>query len=973
MSGLFGKTNAQSKPVAIAALNVQTSSYGKPVPIVYGTNRITGNLIWYGDFRSVLISTGGSSGKGGLFATGGGGSQQYNYYASFMFGLCEGLVGSIGTLWVSKEVTTLAAKGGILATGAVAQAPWGYLTSVHPSEADTYSGMAYIAFQNYPLGTSAETPQFSAEVRGLLSNNNVYAGQDALADEVIEDFLERSGFPSAYIGDLTDARNYWLAMGFFISPALDEQRQAMEWLQEWMDTLNAEFVWSGGELTIVPYADSVVSGNGATFSPDMNPQYDLNDDHFICEEDEDPVTIERSDMPDAYNRLPIEYNSYVNQYNIETFTAEDPAHIDQYGIRTASTLPCHHVSDADTAQTMAYLKLWRSIYIEKGNVYKFRLPWNFIRLDPMDLVTITDAGLGLDHKLVRIKTISEDEDGVLSFEAEDVPGQVALPALYSTQGTTRYAADYNADPGNVNIPVIFETPLALVQASDIELCLAVSGGADWGGCFVWVSTDDTTYLNIGQIDTGARQGLLLDTLATFIPVTTTIDTTGTLSIDMTQSRGTFNNAATAADSLNMNTLCYVDGELIAYGNDELTALYNYDLTYLNRGCYNSPINSHSAGTQFLRFDSSVFRYSLDQSRVGQTLYFKFQSYNNFKGGVQDLSALPSYQYDVTGSALLADLPNPANVTVNYLSNVAQINWDGVTDIRTPLLYEVRKGADFNSAQMIGRTANKSFPVYGAGTYWISALFITPFGVAVYSPVPPSIIVSAANLPRNIVNEWDEKVTSWSGTITNASVVGGNLVTTAGELSAEYEIPTGHIIAGNYVMNGRVTINWESSAASEASDMVLIPDVPAIADMTFAAEQGLVMVIPQINMSQDGTTWDGWQNWVAGVYTFKAIKFRLVATIYNSDYQAVISGFSFMVDIDDLVQRGTVPTSGTGTTTVTFAQEYNDIPVVKPFVVGGSSGDTVIITGIGTSSFGVQVLDSGGNLAVRDVSWEASGW
>lgn len=398
-----------------------------------------------------------------------------------------------------------------------------------------------------------------------------------------------------------------------------------------------------------------------------------------------------------------------------------------------------------------------------------------------------------------------------------------------------------------------------------------------------------------------------------MPTTTTIDTTSTLSINMAQSLGVLNNAATNADALNYNTLCYVDGELIAYGNDALTALYNYDLTYLNRGCYNSPINLHAAGTQFVRFDSSVFRYSIDQSRVGQTLYFKFQSYNKFRGGLQDLAVLPSYQYDVTGSALLADLPNPANITVNYLSNVAQINWDGVTDIRTPLLYEIRKGADFNSAQMIGRTANKSFPVYGAGTYWISALFITPFGVAVYSPGPPSIIVSAANLPKNVVNEWDEKTTSWSGTITHASVVGGNLVTTAGELSAEYEIPTAHIIAGNYVMNGRVTINWESSAASASSDMVLIPDVPAIADMTFASEQGLVMVIPQINMSQDGTTYDGWQNWVAGVYTFKAIKFRLVATIYNADYQAVISGFSFMVDIDDLVQRGTVSTSGTGTT------------------------------------------------------------
>lgn len=973
MAGIFSSSKAVSKPVAVGALNIQQSCYGTPINLVYGTNRISGNLIWYGDFRSVLVSTGGSSGKGGLFSSNTSG-QQYEYYASFMFGLCEGPIHGVNSVWISKKISDLTTEGGTLFTGTNGQSAWGYLTSYHPTEADTYSNLAHVDFSNYYLGTSAETPQFSFEVEGIGAYADTYAGQDALADTVIADFLARANFPAAYIGSFTDAHDYWLSMGFFISPVIDQQKQAMDWLNEWMKTLNAEFVWTAGILNIVPYADTPVSGNGTSFTPDMTPQYDLNDDHFICGDDEDPVTLDRENLPDAFNRMPIEYVNKANQYNVETYTAEDPAHIDQYGTRTGSTISAHHITDPNLAQTMAYMKLWRSIYIDKGNIYRFKLPWNFIRLDPMDLVTITDAGLGLDHQLVRIKKITEDEEsGELSFEAEDVPGQLALPALYSTQGTVRYTADYNADPGNVNTPIIFETPLELVQSSSIELSLAVSGGADWGGCNVWVSTDDITYMNIGQINTPARQGILTATLPTFTPGANNIDTTNTLSIDMTTSRGSFNNASTNADALNYNTLCYVDGELISFGNDSLTSQYNYDLTYLNRGCYGSPINQHLSGKDFVRYDSSVYRYSLDQSRVGQTLYFKFQSFNLFRSGLQDISTLPSYAYLITGSALLSLLDPPQNLTVNYLSNVAQLNWDKITDTRTPLLYEIRKGADFNSAQMIGRTANVSFPVYGAGTYWISALFITPFGVCVYSDTPNSIIVSAANLPQNIVDNWDEKTTSWSGTQTNCSVSGGNLITTLGAATASYEIPTGHIISGNYVMNGRVTINWESSASSVTSDITGIADIPSVLDMTFASEQGLVTVVPQINMSQDGSTWDGWQNWVAGVYTFKAIKFRLIATISNPTYQAVISGFSFMVDIDNLVQSGSVNTSATGVVTVTFTNQYNSTPHVDPQIVGASAGDTVILSSVGTTGFGIQVLDGSGNPVVRTVSWSATGW
>ncbi|MVM94502.1 hypothetical protein GNY86_23500, partial [Acinetobacter baumannii] len=45
-----------------------------------------------------------------------------------------------------------------------------------------------------------------------------------------------------------------------------------------------------------------------------------------------------------------------------------------------------------------------------------------------------------------------------------------------------------------------------------QVWVAVSGGANWGGCNVWVSLDNTTYEMIGTIYGSARYGQLVTTI-----------------------------------------------------------------------------------------------------------------------------------------------------------------------------------------------------------------------------------------------------------------------------------------------------------------------------------------------------------------------------------------------------------------------------------------------------------------------------
>ena len=72
---------------------------------------------------------------------------------------------------------------------------------------------------------------------------------------------------------------------------------------------------------------------------------------------------------------------------------------------------------------------------------------------------------------------------------------------------------------------------------------------------------------------------------------------------------------------------------------------------MQRGIYTTSGASHSSGAAFCRLDSAVVQHPLQSQYIGQTLYFKFQSFNVFGGGGEALSSCIAYTYVPTGAAL----------------------------------------------------------------------------------------------------------------------------------------------------------------------------------------------------------------------------------------------------------------------------------------------------------------------------------
>lgn len=651
----------------ILSLQVQQSSQGLTLPVIYGRTRVAGNLVWYGDFVTIEHKT--TTRQGGK---GGGGVTQedikYTYEAAVMLALCEGEIQGVGRIWREKEkFDSLAQLRLTLMRGGDEQPLWTHLAQAkHQDQALNYSGTAYLCSPNYELTKSAQIYQHNFEVIGKLG----YSGNipDANPREIVLDLLTNQrygcGFPSQNIGDTDRYSNYCRAVGIFLSPAYTEQGEAQRNISELLEQTNSAAVFSQGRLKIIPYGDGSYSGNGAVYVADNKAVYDLTDDDFIVSGAQDPVKVERKTNADAFNQIQVEYLDRNNDYNVAIAEVKDQANIEQYGLRPKDAIKMHGICDAKVAQKVAQQLLQRALYVR--NEYEFKLGWKYCLLEPMDIVTLTDAGLGLNKTPVRITEIEEDEEGVLSIKAEDYPVGVYTVSEYPTQPSLGYSADYNVSPGNAHVPVIFEAPLQLT-GGEPQIWLATAGGDMWGGAEVWVSTDGDSYTRVGAVNHKARFG----SLTAALPNGAVFDRTNTLGVEISAGQLT---GGTEQDSRDLLTLCYVDGEFLAYANAELKGVGRYTLGNLTRGAYGSTINAHAAGSQFARIDEALFKYAVPRNWIGRTVWVKLVSYNVFSGGIQDLAEVPAYSYTIKG-APLGQIQNLRLTSSWAYGKEAVIAWD----------------------------------------------------------------------------------------------------------------------------------------------------------------------------------------------------------------------------------------------------------------------------------------------------------
>lgn len=975
----------------IGALRIQSSVQGKPLPKMWGRNRLAANLIWYGDFTAHQVNSGsGSSGGKGGAPTGGGGKGQqgsvsYTYSASAAFGLCQGPILNVLNVWANKAVSSAAALGFEVFLGDYAQTAWGYLLSAHPDQALNYRGLAYVAEAGIDLGTATELTNYSFEVTAGIANA-APGIPDANPRAVVQDYLTNlyDGVPGWPVGRLAAMDQYYvycLSTGLLVSPVLTDQVEARQFLADLFKATNSSPRWSSGKLDVIPWGDAQVTGNGATYFPNVTPIYDITNDNLLpLDGQTSPITSVRLPPNERQNVIRIEYLDRNNNYDPDVVDDKDQASIQQYGSRPSDLQQAHFFCLTAAARLSAHLQLIRQ---QIPNTYTFKLPASFILPDVEDILTLTRPEQSLLRQAVRIVEITENQDSTLTFTAEEYLGTAGAP-LYGVQASAGHVNNTNADPGMINEPTLFEPTDEL--AGGLQVWAAVCGVNPqlWGGCNVFASYDGNTYQYVDRIVGPSRMGVVgPNLLGNFpkAPTGQTIDTVDTLQVDLTISNGQLS-TGTQADALALNTACYVDGEIISYQTATLTGADKYDLTYLVRGAFGSTINFHLAGTKFVRLDSQILQVPYDQSRIGSTVYLKFQSFNVWGGGLQDISTLPAYSYKLTGVALASPLPSVDNVRTVFEAGFTKIWWEEVTDFRQSIRYIIRKGDTFEGGQDLGTLAHPPFICFGAGTYWIMPVCQPLAGLVVYAEAASSISIQGNMLTANIVQTTDFQALGWPGTfenvgkegvgptavvrlvgtesilddpdvLSNPDILNSGVISTTGTYTPD---PPTTILNVGYVADCYVNITWQSAGIPVGADILSNPDILNTPDILNAASGQFIEVWIEVrtataasgdmfadadmftppDMFDSGFEWSDWQRYVPGVYRAQFIQYRAQFSTIDPLVIAYLLSLVVQVSIPARIDHYIGNSVGTGGLTIVF--EPDDASAAKPFnggpLVGG---------------------------------------
>ena len=688
MGFLFRGRNTTNRADMISDFMINTASYGEVVPEVLGTTRLSGNIIYYDDFTPHEHKTTTRTGKGG-------GSKHteitYTYTVACAIGLCEGPIQGIGKVWRDKEIYDYPNEKIELTAykGDYGQAPWPYVISKHPEKALPYSGLAYMAGV-VDLGERGSLPQYNFEIKGKLLETG--DGVDVNPADYIVHVLKSIGIDDVNIDGLEHYREYCKAADILISTPPDSRSsKAQTVINDIAEITNSLVFWSTDRLKIVPLADKPIG----TWSPYNQIQYNLNADDLIPSSDGQLVVYKRKDSSESYNQATVEFINRANGYEKETVAFEIVADVQKNGLKPASKKSAHYLYTKARAQYYAEQLAMKRLYAK--NQYTFRLDWAFCRLEPGDLVTLTDELCGLNKQIVVITSVSEAADGQLEITAEGKPPGTYAPAKYNVHENERPFIDYNQAAPSVNDVAIFQT---VGDVGGNQIFVGVNAPSGWGGCSVWVSDNGENYRRIGSITQQARMGKLKYGFAQNGNFCNVILNQGVLK------------SGTHVDAERANTLCWINGEALSYETVETHPDNWYTLRGLVRGQYGTKAINHGANERFVRVDEALFHYPYRKEDINKTVYLKFTSLNVFGSNEQGLDEVREYQYKIV-PYYIPEVNNLTLFTKYYKIGNGVLSFDVVAQFDTPQINS------FDTVELWYREGNSAWKYGGNGNGQIS--------------------------------------------------------------------------------------------------------------------------------------------------------------------------------------------------------------------------------------------------------------
>jgi hypothetical protein len=330
-----------------------------------------------------------------------------------------------------------------------------------------------------------------------------------------------------------------------------------------------------------------------------------------------------------------------------------------------------------------------------------------------------------------------------------------------------------------------------------------------------------------------------------------------------------------------------------------------------------------------------------------------------------------------------------NLTDFYRNNRTVLTWRGVSDPR-PIDYEIRKGLTWQQAQVLQRTTNTEFTTVGDGTYWVAARTGT-----IYSENPESILIEGANLLANVIAEFDEELTGWTGSIYDGAYVVGTDVTLAGggrfssipvvseipswayfsviASSGYYEIPSDHIVDVGTAQSCNVAASYRMTANNPFGQ--LFSEIALVsAEVSITGNYAeFCNVNVEMAIAPNSGVFGEWQDFLPGSYIGRKFKFRVNLLSYDNTIAPLLDYFKFSVDMDDRVVSDSNISCPAGTgLTITYSPAFQIVPSVQITILDAVAGDDAMLTNQSEASF-VLHIKNGNNDVTRSINWLSQGY
>ncbi len=169
----------------LADLSVQTSTYGKMIPVIYGSSRVAGNVIWSLPIKETAMVSrqGGKGGGSGRVSS----TTSYSYSVTLAIALCEGVIDEVVRVWADAEIVDI--SGGVyrLYKGDEAQLPDPLIESYQGvGTTPAYRGLAYVVLEDFPLENFGNRiPNFTFEVKKRVAT----VGEEQAVEELITSMI----------------------------------------------------------------------------------------------------------------------------------------------------------------------------------------------------------------------------------------------------------------------------------------------------------------------------------------------------------------------------------------------------------------------------------------------------------------------------------------------------------------------------------------------------------------------------------------------------------------------------------------------------------------------------------------------------------------------------------------------------------------------------------------------------------------